>query len=158
MSVSISKNAPSVIAMTLSLSKKNVHTLIAMTLAILISPADAQTSSTICSSTSPGCCWVKRSWQLMGKTTAVSSTSSTACCYYVVSSTGTTTQTTGISGVNCTSTGIVTQLIWSIKGLQGPIPSSLGNLKALTRLGLADNKLNGTIPTVLSSLTNLLWL
>ncbi len=40
-----------------------------MTLASLISPADAQTVVS-CTSTSPQCCWVKRSWDLMGKTTA----------------------------------------------------------------------------------------
>ena len=56
--------------MAISHSKKFPSGIIAMTLAILISPADAQTSSTSCTSTSPQCCWVKRSWDLMGKTTA----------------------------------------------------------------------------------------
>jgi hypothetical protein len=112
----------------------NAPSIIAMTLAILIPPADAQTSSTICSSSSPECCWVVLSWQLMGKTTSVSSTSSTACCYYLVSSTGTTTQTSGIPRVNCTSTGIVTEIDWSAQGLQGPTPAELSNLVNLQRL------------------------
>ena len=112
MHLSISKNAPSVFAMTL---------------AILISPADAQTT---CTATSPECCWVKRSWQLMGKTTTVSSTSSTACCYYL----GSTTQTSGIPGVTCTSTGIVTEINWGYYSLQGPTPAELANLVSLTEL------------------------
>jgi hypothetical protein len=111
----------------------------AMTLAILISPAQAQTSSTICTSTSPGCCWVKRSWELMGKTTSVSSTHATACCNYVVSSTGkTTTQRSGIPGVTCTSTGIVTKINWWALGLglwtPASIPAELGSLTSLTYL------------------------
>jgi len=120
-----------------NLSKKNAPSVMAMTLAMasMISPADAQTSSTTCSSTSPQCCWVKRSWQLMGKTTSVSSTSSTACCYYVVSSTGTTTtQTSGILGVNCTSTGIVTEIKWQRQALRNSFPTELSNLVNLTRL------------------------
>ena len=113
----------------------NAPSIIAMTLAILIPPADAQTSSTICSSTSPQCCWVKRSWQLMGKTTSVSSTSSTACCYYLVSSTGTTTtQTSGIPGVNCTSTGKVTEIKWNGQGLKYSFPTELSKLVDLTKL------------------------
>jgi hypothetical protein len=115
-----------------NLSKKNAPSVMAMTLAILISPADAQTSSTSCTSTSPQCCWVKRSWQLMGRTTSVSSTSATACCRTLVSSTGTTTtQTTGITGVKCTSTGTVTELNWYNQSLQGSIPTEISNLKNL---------------------------
>ena len=118
-------------------SKKNVPSLIAMSLAMvpLIAPAQAQTSSTSCTSTSPQCCWVKRSWELMGKTTSVSATHATACCYYLVSSTGTTTtQTSGIPGVTCNSTGIVTEINWFAQGLQGSIPADLSNLKDLTTL------------------------
>jgi len=132
---------------------------------ILISPADAQTSSTSCSSTStppsPQCCWVKRSWQLMGKTTSVSSTSSTACCYYLVSSTGTiTTQASGIPGVTCTSSGTVTELKWNGQALRYSIPTELSNFKNLTYLGLYNNQLNGTIPSSLGNLVELqdLWL
>jgi hypothetical protein len=123
--------------MTLSLSKKNVHSLIAMTLAMvsMISPADAQTSSTTCTSSSPQCCWVKRSWQLMGKDNLVDPTHRTACCYYLVSSTGTTTtQRSGISGVSCTSTGIVTRIRWGSNGLKGSIPTELANLRDLELL------------------------
>jgi len=91
----------------------------------------------------------------MGKTTSVSSTHATACCNYVVSSTGTTTQTSGIPGVNCTSSGIVTEIRWGSQSLQGSIPSSLANLRSLTRLALFSNLLSGTIPTELSNLVNL---
>ncbi len=66
----------------------------------------------------------------MGKNTSVSSTSATACCNYL----RLTTQTSGIPGVECTSTGIVTKIRWSMKGLQGPIPAELENLKNLTTL------------------------
>jgi hypothetical protein len=114
---------------------KNAPSLMAMTLAILISPADAQTSSTTCKSTSPHCCWVKRSWQLMGRTTSVSPTKSTACCYYLVSSTGTATiQNSGIPGVACNSNGIVTQIMWHDQGLIYSIPTELENLRNLIRL------------------------
>ena len=112
-------NPPSVIAMTLAMAS-------------MISPADAQTSSTTCSSTSkktpsPQCCWVKRSWELMGQTTSVSSTSSTACCYYL----GSTTQTSGIPGIYCSSDGIVTKIHWGLKSLRYSIPTELSNLKNL---------------------------
>ena len=116
--------------MPISISKKNVPSIIAMTLAILISPADAQTSSTACISTSPQCCWVIRSWELMGKTTSVSSTNATACCNDL----GSTTQTTGISGVTCTSTGIVTKINWGFESLQGSIPFELSKLVNLQTL------------------------
>ncbi len=107
--------------MTAPLSKKNVPSLIAMSLAILISPAQAQTSSTICTSSSPQCCWVVESLKKMGKTTSLDPTSSTACCEYL----GSTTQTSGIPGVKCTSTGIVTWIGWLSKSLQGSIPAEL---------------------------------
>jgi hypothetical protein len=44
--------------------------------------------------------------------------------------------------------------LW-VNQLTGTIPSSLGNLEALTRLDLDDNKLNGTIPSSLGALTGL---
>jgi hypothetical protein len=116
--------------MAISLSKKVPSGIMAMTLAILISPADSQTSSTTCTSTSPQCCWVKRSWELMGKTTSVSSTSATACCNYVVSKT----QRSGIPGVRCTSTGIVTEINWWDLGLVNSIPAELFSLTNLTVL------------------------
>jgi hypothetical protein len=75
------KNVPSVI--------ENVPSVIAMTVTMvtLMIPADAQTVS--CTTTSPECCWVIRSWQKMGNTTSASATSATACCKTLVSSTGT---------------------------------------------------------------------
>jgi hypothetical protein len=115
--------------MTLSLLK-DVPSLLVMSLAIvstLISPAQAQTT---CTSSSPECCWVVLSWQLMGKTTSVSSTSATDCCRYL----GSTSQTSGILGVTCTSTGIVTEINWYDQGLQGPTPAELSNLVNLQRL------------------------
>jgi hypothetical protein len=143
--ISLSKNKQ----MIASLS--NAPSIVAMTLAILISPADAKKKSsqkkyakknaattqaqTTCTSTSPECCWVVESWKKMGGTTSVSSTSATACCRYVVSSTRkTTTQTSGIPGVNCTSTGIVTKINWWDLGLVNSIPAELGSLTSLTHL------------------------
>jgi len=121
--------------MTLSLLK-NVPSLLAMSLAIvstLISPAQAQTT---CTSSSPECCWVKRSWQLMGETTSVSSTNATACCNYLDLTTQIllTTQTSGIPGVYCTSTGNVTGIMWWSESLQGSIPADLSNLVNLQSL------------------------
>jgi hypothetical protein len=127
--------------MHLSISKNAPSGIITMTLAILTSPADAkkkssQKTQTTCTSTSPECCWVVESWKKMGGKTSVSSTSSTACCYYVVSSNGETTiyETTGIEGVWCTSTGIVTEITWFGLGLLGSIPPELSNLKHLTNM------------------------
>ena len=123
--------------MTLFISK-NVPSLMAMTLGMvsMIAPADAQTSSTICDSSSPECCWVVLSWQKMGKTyqSSVSSPSRTACCNTIVSSNGKTTQNIGIPGVTCTSAGIVTEINWMSQGLNGSIPTSLGNLPNLQSL------------------------
>jgi hypothetical protein len=63
----------------------------------------------------------------MGKSTSVSSTNSKACCYYL----GSTTQTSGIPGVTCTSDGTVTNIYWYNKGLTGSIPAEIGNLTNL---------------------------
>jgi len=79
---------------------------------------------------SPECSSVVESWKKMGKTTPVSATSATACCYYL----GSTTQTSGIPGVRCTSTGIVTEINWGSQGLQGSIPTELGSLPKLLTL------------------------
>jgi hypothetical protein len=114
----------------MSISSKNAPSAIAMTLAILISPAQAQKTSTTCTSSSPECCLVVESWKKMGKTTSVSATSATACCNYL----GSTTQTSGIPGVTCTSTGSVTELYWGDKGLRNSIPAELSNLRNLTTL------------------------
>ncbi len=88
------------------------------------------TSATPTASTTAECFWVVESWKKMGKTTSVSSTSATACCYYL----GSTTQTSGIQGVYCTSDGIVTEIRWYGQSLQGQIPAELSNLVNLTRL------------------------
>jgi len=108
-------------------------------------------AATTCTSSSHECCWVKRTWQLMGKTTSVSSTNATACCYVL----GSTTQISGIPGVRCTSTGIVTEIRWYYQSLQGQIPPELSNLVNLAKLGLEFNKLNGSIPTELGNLVKL---
>ncbi len=115
-----------------NLSKKNVPSLIVKTLAMvsMIAPAQAQTSSTTCYSSSYQCCWVKRSWELMGKTTSVSSTNATACCNYL----GSTTQSSGIPGVTCGFNGYPIEINWNSQGLQGQIPPEMGNLKPLRRL------------------------
>jgi hypothetical protein len=102
-----------------------------LTLAIvsMISPAEAAVT---CTSSSPQCCWVRRIWELLGRTTSVSSTSSTACCSYL----GSTTQTSAIPGVNCTSDGTVIQIVWTNRSpkLSGPLPPEIGNLVNLTHL------------------------
>jgi hypothetical protein len=83
----------------------------------------ATTGSSSCVVSESDCSWVIRSWQKMGKTTSVSATSATACCYKL----GSTTQTSGIPGVKCTSTGIVTEIKWGFESLKGSIPTELGN-------------------------------
>jgi len=127
------------------------------------STAAASTAATPTASTTAECFWVVESWQLMGKTTSVSPTHPTACCNYVVSSTGkttgkTTTQTSGIPGVNCTSTGIVTQINWWGLGLVNTIPAELGRLTNLTYLNLGDNWLGGSIPPEIWNLVKLEYL
>jgi hypothetical protein len=72
-----------------------------------------------CDSTSPQCCWVVRSWQLMGKNTTVSSGSGYDCC--------------SMDGVSCSGSH-VTAIKWNYKGLAGSIPVEIGNLKNLTDL------------------------
>jgi hypothetical protein len=102
-------------------------------LAPLFSGVDAQAAKVpvTCNAESPECCWVKRSLQQMGRTSAVSATSATACCRYL----GSNTQASGIPGVYCTSTGKVTVINWTSKGLKGAIPfGSLVNLPNLKKL------------------------
>jgi hypothetical protein len=73
----------------------------------------------------------------MGKTTSVDPTSPTACCNYLGSPhdyLGSTTQTSGIPRVTCTSTGNVIEINWNSQSLQGPIPAELANLTNLQRL------------------------
>ena len=76
-------------------------------------------AQTACDSTSPQCCWVVRSWQLMGQNTTVSSGSDKECC--------------SMDGVSC-SGSLVTAINWNYKGLSGSIPADIGNLKNLTNL------------------------
>ena len=113
----------------ISSSLKN--SILALTLSALIATAEARkgakksSSSDVpsiatCTSTSPQCCWVVRSWQLMGKTTTVSSTNATACC--------------SMTGVTCDSSNKVRKIVWGSKGLSGSIPAEIGNLVNLTHL------------------------
>jgi hypothetical protein len=64
------------------------------------------------------------------KTTTVDGNELTACCYYL----GSTTQTSGIPGVTCTSDGKVTRIEWSYQFPTGSIPPEIGNLKNLNWL------------------------
>ena len=78
----------------------------------------------ICTAASHQCCWVVRSWQLMGKSipTGVSSSGSSCCTKPMV-------------GVTCDSTNTAIQKIyWPSKTLTGSIPSELGNLRSLRLL------------------------
>jgi len=52
----------------------------------------------------------------------------------------------------------VTRFDLSSKGITGPIPAEIGNLKSLTHLYLYGNKLTGTIPSSIGNLKNLLYL
>ena len=90
--------------------------LLALGLSAFISFVNAQPS---CDSTSLDCCWVVRSWKLMGQNTTVSSTSGTDCC--------------SMDGVTCSGSH-VTAIKWNYKGLSGSIPEDIGNLKNLTNL------------------------
>ena len=72
-----------------------------------------------CDSTSSDCCWVVRSWQLMGQSTTVSSSSSIECC--------------SMSGVRCSGAN-VTVIDWNYEGLSSSIPPELGNLTNLISL------------------------
>ena len=77
-------------------------------------------SQVTCDSSSADCCWVVRSWQLMGKTTSVSPTSATTCC--------------SMTGVTCDSTSKVIELAWASQGLSGSIPAEIGSLEKLQKL------------------------
>ena len=57
-------------------------------------------------------------------------------------------------GVTCTN-GSVSRLWFWTNGLNGTIPSELGNLSNLTSLNLGNNSLSGTIPSELGNLKNL---
>ena len=57
-------------------------------------------------------------------------------------------------GVLCSS-GVVTGINLSGKGLRGTVPSSISQLSALSYLSLAVNSLHGTIPSTLAHLSRL---
>jgi hypothetical protein len=117
----------------MTLPKNNL--VMKMVLLISIFSISTTAECATCHPSSPQCCWVIRSWELMGRFTSVSSTSATACCNKLVFPTGTSTdQPSGIPGVTCTSSGNVTQINWIDKSLNGSIPPELGNLDNLVEL------------------------
>ena len=61
-------------------------------------------------------------------------------------------------GVGTDDSGRINSLALSENGLNGSIPSELGNLSNLERLYLGGNQLTGPIPSSLGNLTNLTWL
>ncbi|XP_078442327.1 putative LRR receptor-like serine/threonine-protein kinase At1g05700 [Wolffia australiana] len=62
-------------------------------------------------------------------------------------------------GVGCSyeasASARITSLNLSSSGLEGVIPSSIGNLKALETLDLSNNNLNGPIPEILGDISSL---
>jgi hypothetical protein len=81
---------------------------------LAISPAGADSAPRVsCKSSSLECCWVIRSWELMGQTTSVSSTNPTGCCK--------------MGGVTCSGSN-VTEINWAFKNLGGQIPIDILNL------------------------------
>lgn len=98
-------------------------------------PTNVETGPVKCQPDSPQCCWIRRIYELMGKTTSVSATNSTACCEYL----GSTIQTSGIPGVYCNEQGEVYELYWRSYnlievGMTGPIPAEIGILESLKKL------------------------
>ena len=59
------------------------------------------------------------------------------------------------SGVTTNSDGRVTALVLNGNGLDGTLPTALGDLSELERLDLQDNALSGALPSELANLTNL---
>ena len=104
----------------LSTDNKNSK-ILALAISALVVGVEAQVT---CTTSSPECCWVVRSWQLMGKATPTGIKSTDrSCC------------TKPLDGVTCDSTKTkVTGLNWSFKTFTGRIPSELGKLTSLTSL------------------------
>jgi len=95
-----------------------------------IAAANGATLPTVnCDANSPECCWVTRSWQLMGKNILSDFSKDKACC----SSIGDTYRP-GLSGVQCDSTGKVIEINWRSIGLKDHIPAALGELKNLVQM------------------------
>ena len=59
------------------------------------------------------------------------------------------------SGVTTNSDGRVTRLVLNDNGLDGTLPTALGDLSELEQLDLQDNALSGALPSELANLTNL---
>ena len=59
------------------------------------------------------------------------------------------------SGVTTNSDGRVTRLVLNDNGLDGTLPTALGDLSELEELDLQDNALSGALPSELANLTNL---
>ena len=88
--------------------------ILALTLTALIAGVESQAT---CTTASPQCCWVVRSWQLMGKTIPAGITSNdNSCC------------TLPMTGVTCDSTNKIIKISWAFSKLSGAIPASIGNL------------------------------
>jgi hypothetical protein len=113
----------------ISLSKIKVYSAVMLFLAIdsMISPAEAAAS---CSSSSPPCCWAVRVWQLLGKSTSVTSSSSTACCRSLDG----VFKSSGVPGVYCNSSGAIWKIDWIRQSLTAAIPSDIGKITSLTFL------------------------
>ena len=80
-------------------------------------------TTAICTSTSSDCCWVVRSWQMMGQTIPSDiSPTDNSCC------------SKSMDGVTCDGNYKITSIRWIKKGLNQHIPSGIGNLKSLTHL------------------------
>lgn len=61
-------------------------------------------------------------------------------------------------GVSCNSENRVSVLVLNVNGLDGSLPSALGDLSQLTWLQLNGNQLHGTIPAALGNLTQVTFL